>query len=311
MSDWGRVGIILNGGGFKCAFQAGALLAIEEGGLKIQKIQGVSAGAISGAGYAASGAQLLIDNWHHAEQEGPAAVFSSWDAVKHIVRRDTALYNDAGLENALNRLDMRKVVDSPIEFEVVVWNESQERLEVFKNHDGRSNPAFFQKIIKASLSFPGLFNPVIINKQIFSDGGEIVPDTFKDFDTVFVIDTGQPNLTVDPSVLKWNQRLLRRFNSLVDSCMEKSLKSFVAEHKFKLLPAEDGDTWAVARHLREFLNEFWLTLVGLDKSSDKRLVIINPYINIDTLRLDYFQKGDISKAIEYGYRRAKEILLKL
>jgi len=54
---------VLSGGGFKGAFQAGALKALERSGIFCDSIYGVSTGAINAFGYAYGTAEKLVEFW--------------------------------------------------------------------------------------------------------------------------------------------------------------------------------------------------------------------------------------------------------
>lgn len=64
MNDKGqKLGLVLEGGGVKGAYQVGALLAIRELGVEFDGVTGTSIGAINGALYLEGGYDKLLDVW--------------------------------------------------------------------------------------------------------------------------------------------------------------------------------------------------------------------------------------------------------
>lgn len=57
--------LVLEGGGIKCAYQVGALLALEQKGYKFTSISGASFGALNGALYIEGGTSRLLDFYFH------------------------------------------------------------------------------------------------------------------------------------------------------------------------------------------------------------------------------------------------------
>ncbi|MBE6142343.1 MAG: hypothetical protein E7175_05890 [Erysipelotrichaceae bacterium] len=56
-----NVALVLEGGGVKCAYQVGAMMALEENGYKFNAISGASFGALNGALYIEGGIKKLFD----------------------------------------------------------------------------------------------------------------------------------------------------------------------------------------------------------------------------------------------------------
>lgn len=56
-----KVSLVLEGGGVKCAYQVGALMALEENGYSFNAISGASFGALNGALYIEGGVKKLFD----------------------------------------------------------------------------------------------------------------------------------------------------------------------------------------------------------------------------------------------------------
>jgi len=318
---FGQVGIVLTGGGLKCCFQVGALAALQEAAIKLVRIQGVSGGCLNAAQFVEDDAMVesLKKIWLQIESDGYSSIFSRWDAFKHgIIKRDNALFSGEGLQKLVNRLNIQKIIQSKILFEAVVYNEIEERCEIFTNQQfidkNIAQQEKFRQIIKASACLPGFFPPEEIDGQLYSDGCEFFLKEFKDCDNIFIIDPDQPlnetssNLKDILKSLSWDRRLMRRLTTLVNSCERREIEKFAQENKFQLYPPdEDMYSLSFKQILAAFKN-LWKDLIGLPP---KKIIIITPSITIPTLTASSFSKGDISKMMQHGMKKTKEILNKL
>ncbi|OGY63493.1 MAG: hypothetical protein A3I24_00555 [Candidatus Harrisonbacteria bacterium RIFCSPLOWO2_02_FULL_41_13b] len=311
----GKTGLVLDGGGAKCVFQIGALLAFEERGIKFSKVQGVSAGCLNGAKFVESGAQNLKKIWMDLDKRGYQSLFGSWFfMVRHSF--SNALYNDAELNQLVNQwVDVNGLLDSETEFELVVRNELTEKIEIFNTRrfkEESGNPEVFRRLIKASASLPGGFSPENINGQLYSDGCEFDLDSFADFDTVFFVNSDQPLEKVDPDKMAktlanmhFSIRTLKLASALIDRIAAEKIKNFVLMNHVRLVePDEKAAIFPIINRIAKFVEN----LIG---PSEKRLIPISPSINIPTLRLDYWGPGDFVKSIENGYQQTTDILDRL
>ena len=306
--DLGKVGFVLDGGGCKCAFEAGVLRGLEKRGVKPKLVQGVSAGALTGAKFVEAGAEPLVKIWLELEQKGYSAVFPRMAMARHIWWSN-ALYGDAGLNWLVSFLDPKKLVESPIDFEVVVFNEVKEELEIFSNRLIQANgwdPKIFPRIIKASASLSGGFAPEFINGELYSDGCRMSLESFWDCDTVFILNPDQPHETINPQQLAnmyWYKRMLKKMSGVIDACMELEIARFAQVHNFKIFNPESS-RGGILKKLVRILEEIAGTL-------SKKIIIVSPSTNISSLMLDYFRKGDLSFAVDHGEKVINEILDKL
>lgn len=67
--DKKNIALVLEGGGAKCAYQAGALVALEEFGFTFNVISGASFGALNGALYVEGGTKRLFDFYHNLSSD--------------------------------------------------------------------------------------------------------------------------------------------------------------------------------------------------------------------------------------------------
>lgn len=317
--EFGKVGLWFSGGGFKGAFQARIMSVFREFGIKIDVGQGSSVGAMNIAKSFLGGVE---DVWlKEIAVRGPHVIFveGKFMAGVHVIRGNPAVYSDKGLIDLLDKYitdaDLEKLVNCPTRIEVVVWNETLEKREVVSNHQFRDvSPAersAFRQFIKASVSLPGFFPPVIINNQTYSDPFTWKLDSFKECDTVFMVDTNQAQVVSNTAQLSALRRMMKRNNSLADEHAELELEIFAEQNGFKFFPDPETDEslWVGIKRIAR-------KLVG--KPTKKLIVEINPKINIPTLMLDNFRpkvkKNDVSDidiAMNHGYERAKEIIGKL
>lgn len=307
--DLGKTALILPGGGMKCAFQAGSLLAFEEAGIQFVRAQGISGGALNVARYFSSGALDTKQRWLKVEKDGIGSIFGWVKAIKHIFQN--ALFSDEGINSILDEIDISKLINNPVPIEVVVFNEILETLEVVTNHQFRDCPlnkqAEFRQFIKASASFGGLLTPEDINDQVYSDGRIWALKNFTDCDAIFIIDPGQPQVItnkLDYIKQVWWKRLIRLSTFGFDKWAEKELQEFADHCEFQFFPDPETDAavWSGIKRIARIL---------AGKPAKKRIVVIHPTINIASLRLDHFAKGDITLSIKHGYEQTKEILEKL
>lgn len=306
--DFGRIiGLICPGGGLKCCAQAGDLCAIDEFGIKINVAQGISAGAFNLAGYFIENARWLREKWLEVEKAGCQSIFNKIKAVAHL--GGSALFSNRGLQNLLLNFDFEKFVNHPALLEVVLWNEGLEQLEIVSNQQFRVRPREewiqLRDVIEASACLTGCFSPKIINRQLYSDGCEWRLNSFSDCDTIFVLQSDQLYVREDINKLKnrwWAFRLIKRFNSIIDSATYEKLDAFAEKYEFRFFPdpgpKDDARFIRIARH-------------HSGKSYKKLIVWIQPTINISTLRLDSCSRGDISASIKHNYQYTQEILEKL
>ena len=190
-----KIGVALGGGGAKGISHVLVLEALEEMELKPSFVAGTSIGALIGAMYCAG--------MSTSEMRAIFLEFSLRDneSLKHIVTRKHIFkwldfigpqFRGRGLlrvENLLTYLfesvHATRFSELNIPLQVVAsdfWNRQQVIL-----NKGALIPA-----IRASMSLPGLFEPVIINSRVLIDGGAVNPVPFdilpKECDLVIAID---------------------------------------------------------------------------------------------------------------------------
>ncbi|MEK7191908.1 MAG: patatin-like phospholipase family protein [Patescibacteria group bacterium] len=268
-----------------------------------KKIQGVSVGALNGAALVAGGPDYLEKTWLDLEQRSSSFVFN-WSKVPLRIFK-SSLFSDWGLDFLVSNIDIKAAIDSPIEFEVVVCNESLGRKkEVVSNRDPRfaGDPELFRQFIKASSALPGFFPPVLIGGHWYSDGYRFNLNTMADCDNLFVVLNDKP-IPDDVSRWHWAKRLFTGFNYVLNNLIEEEIENFLEHHKafnrFKI-----DSPLPFLQRLFESAKDF----VGI---GPKQLIVISPSYNIPTLGLDTFGRGDITLAIQKSSQQAEDFLNKL
>lgn len=184
MTDEKSVGLVLGGGGARGFFHVGVIKAIQELGIKIDRVSGTSIGAIVGAMFATN-PQIDLEN-----------IASELDYFKIIkaMAFGTDNGNTRGVESILkiyipvNDFSELKI---PFSFNATDINQKE---EVIFNH-GQLFPGLL-----ATIAVPGVFPPVMIDDKYLMDGGVInnIPiSLIKDTDELIVSDITGPIKKVD------------------------------------------------------------------------------------------------------------------
>lgn len=201
--------VILSGGGFKSAYQVGAISALKEAGLTIDCIMGTSGGALNASMVAIGKSHVLFDIWEGIAKNGSKTVFESdlidLDTMKlkfgtliksilpsiglkllspkgrkeFITLLDTNIKNinylatTQGLSNLLKRYITIDSVKIPLFFNFVSLSTGQ---EVITSHKDYILDEEFINGIVASASIPLLLEPkkVFTNNAVYDncvDGG--------------------------------------------------------------------------------------------------------------------------------------------
>ena len=158
-----KTGLALGSGAARGLTHIGVLKALEEKNIKIDYISGSSIGALIGAAYA-MGMPL-------SEME-KIALKTDWKLMAKIFLPTlslSALLNDKYLSEFLSTYFMDKTFeDLVIPFSVVASDIETGEMVVI-------NRGYLLNAIRASISIPVLFSPVIYNNQKLVDGGLVNP----------------------------------------------------------------------------------------------------------------------------------------
>lgn len=163
----------LSGGGAKGAAHVGALLELEELGIKFDMIVGTSIGALVGAGYSLLGeAKPLHD---YALRLGKSVLLKKMPGSKNVPSFLTCIGANllpSTFPSYVYFYILKKIFkgvkfeDLKMNFFCTAVNLESGELEIF--NEGLLYPA-----LKASMAMPGAFKPVKINGKRYIDGGAL------------------------------------------------------------------------------------------------------------------------------------------
>lgn len=317
----GKVGIIFNGGGFAGAFSVGYIKALWEAGIRPTHIQGVSVGALNAAKLIESGSADELERiWLGIEKAKASSIFNWKDIPGNIVRRSDSLHNSKGLLNIFQDIDICKIINSPIELQIVVHNESTDEREVFSSHDPKfkENPKLLKEIILASASIPGMLPLIKIGGQEYSDGIYFSLESMiaTGCDTIFLLLNEQSEKNK-----RWDQRLFIMRNFLYEEVISFRIREALKEHPdFKLenedLDGEGKSLPPILKRIKDIRQQIRSVASSIVTGDDinfvpHRLIILNTRTPISTLHATSFEMGDIKAAIEQGFDQASVLMKKL
>jgi predicted acylesterase/phospholipase RssA len=159
---------VLLGGGSRGAAQAGAIAAVLEHGVRPDVIIGVSAGAWNGAYLAVDPtperARALCAIWTSLKSSDLLGG-GWWHAAFSAVSGQASLYSAAGPLGVAHRyMEKHLFEELKIPLHILAANLTTGRPMLFSS--GHILPA-----VLASSAVPGIFPPVVLEKQIYVDGG--------------------------------------------------------------------------------------------------------------------------------------------
>jgi NTE family protein len=218
------LGLALQGGGAKGAFQAGALRALTEAGYQFDGVVGTSIGALNGALVAQNEIDKIYELWYNMEisqlfdiDDGVAENLSNMtfnsSTVKYVFKKIKDIIVNKGLDRTkakelintyLNESKLRK---SPIDYGLVTieWNEGFVPLRLFKEDIPEG---LLIDYIIASGNLP-VFKDLSIADRKYLDGGMydnlpvnmLIDKGYKDIVAIRLGETMSPIKEVkDPSV---------------------------------------------------------------------------------------------------------------
>jgi NTE family protein len=170
VTDRPRIGLVLGGGGAKGAAEVGALKVIEEMGIPIDYIVGTSIGSIIGGLYDLGyRTDKLIEFFH--SKNSIFTAFGSITGYNTVLDMLKELTNDAKIDNlpkpfcciGTDITEVSEYVD--IQYYFALGTISG------KIHEVHLSKGSLAKSMRASMSFPGVFQPIKINGRTLVDGG--------------------------------------------------------------------------------------------------------------------------------------------
>lgn len=185
-----KLGIALSGGGIRGIAHAGVLKALEEEKIKIDIIGGTSAGSMIASLYAMG---YMPDEIYKSFIENYSKIignnkFNFFRGIKHIINKNkiqTSFRNGKSIEDVFQKLADEKQINNineirmPIVIPTVDIIESKEYIftncipEDTNDYSKYINDIKVGEAIRASSSFPAMFNICNINTHSFIDGGAL------------------------------------------------------------------------------------------------------------------------------------------
>ena len=186
-----RIGVALSGGGMRGIAHAGVLKALEDNGIKIDIIGGTSAGSMVASLYAVG---YKPEEIFECFKENSSRIlgkerFKLIKGIRNLVSKKMqgmGFKNGENIEKVFNELSMKKNIDKisnikmPIVIPTVDIKDSKEY--IFTNYIPQmglnNDKEYISEIgigeaVRASSSFPAVFNPCTIEKHAFIDGGAL------------------------------------------------------------------------------------------------------------------------------------------
>jgi len=151
-----NIGLVLSGGGFKGVAHIGVIRALEEAGIIPNFVSGTSAGAIAGALYAGAYSPDEIKKFFTK-----TSIFN----FNRFTRKKAGFLDSEKFQDDLENFfpdNSFEALDKKLF--ITATNLIEGTVKVFSNGQ-------LIKPILASAAFPGVFTPIMIEEELYADGG--------------------------------------------------------------------------------------------------------------------------------------------
>jgi NTE family protein len=184
-----KIGLVLSGGASRGFAHVGVIKVLEAEGIPIDIIVGTSAGSLTGALYAYYADATKLEKAARTMTEDDVFDYSLPNILVGVVKGERIV------AFIRNRIPVRNIEQLKIPFAAVATDLVTGEKVVFKT--GPISTA-----VRASISIPGIFKPLIIGKKILVDGGVVdnVPvDVARSLgaDIVIAVDVSSPSRNDD------------------------------------------------------------------------------------------------------------------
>lgn len=185
-----KIGVALSGGGIRGIAHAGALLALEKNGISIDIIGGTSAGSMVASlfamGYSPEDIYLLFRK--NAKKIIGTNTYPIISGIRAFMNKEQSINgfrNGEGIEMIYNQLAKSRGIESieqiemPLVIPTVDIMESKEYIftnkvpEIEEDKSKYITDISIGKAVRASSSFPAVFNLCNVKKHAFMDGGAL------------------------------------------------------------------------------------------------------------------------------------------
>ena len=165
--EQGKIGLVVEGGGMKCAYNAGILDAFLDAGISFDYCIGVSAGSGNLASYLAGqrgrNLRFFTEHIHSPRYFGLKSLMKTGDlfGLQYI-------YGELTCAEGQDPLDFNAFMKNPAEYEAVVTNALTGKPEYFGREMMKQDD---YRLIMASSAIPVVCHPVELNGVPYFDGG--------------------------------------------------------------------------------------------------------------------------------------------
>ncbi len=187
--------LILGSGGVRGFSQIGVIRAIEKLELPIDKVCGVSIGALIGAFYTNGWNSYEIENWlidknfYYLILRNPLIVFKEMIKYQRFMPPFTT--------KRIVRLILDEDIIHRNNFYVAIANRTGRKTEIYNNTSLRT----LEQLLSATAAIPAFFEPIFIDGCRYCDGGTYIGncpvDIFNDNNTNIAIQISKPSVKPD------------------------------------------------------------------------------------------------------------------
>ena len=162
-----RVGLALGSGGLCGVAHVGFLQVLEENGIKVDMVSGISMGAIVGGLYASGVSPKELEEIALKIEKKDILGLNAFKVLKESV------FTGKKIENFLNKLvKVKNIEDADIQFYAQAVDLMNGTMHTF-------DKGSIVDAMRASSAIPGLLSPVYLNDTCYIDGGSIDTVPFK------------------------------------------------------------------------------------------------------------------------------------
>ncbi len=162
-----KIGLALGCGGMCGLAHIGFLKALEENGIKVDMISGISMGAVVGGLYASGLSVKELENFALTLKKNEVIELNAFKIVKE------SLFSGRKIEKYLNKIvKVQNIEDAKIKFYAQAMDIVTGKLHTFENGS-------LVEAIRASSAIPGIFSPVYKDGICYVDGGVLESVPFK------------------------------------------------------------------------------------------------------------------------------------
>lgn len=162
-----KTGLVVEGGGMKCAYSSGVLDVFMENGITFDYVNGVSAGCACAASF------LAGQRERNRRFYSIHSMSKKYAGIENLIKTGSFfgldyIYSTLTNEDGADPLDFDAMEANPAEFEVVATDAETGHAVYFDKKDMRKND---YAEIKASCSLPVMSRPQLVGGREYFDGG--------------------------------------------------------------------------------------------------------------------------------------------